>query len=112
MDPWHGRHKKAASKNDAKQMLILIITFFQVTLWDGSWVEGTAGNKKAAKQNAANRKLKAHSKYYLWMKVQPATKWRPNELLPNIFKNQSCAPLLYGGWIPGLASNKNDAKRC
>jgi hypothetical protein len=38
-------------------MLILIITFFQVTLWDGSRVEGAAGNKKAAKQNAAKLML-------------------------------------------------------
>jgi|LakMenEpi03Aug12_release.lakeMendotaPanAssembly.Ray.scaffolds.fasta_scaffold3148280_1 hypothetical protein len=57
MDPGCGRNKKAASKNDAKQMLTLILKFFQVTLWDGSRVEGAAGNKKAAKQNAAKLML-------------------------------------------------------
>jgi hypothetical protein len=54
--------------NDAKRMLILIITLFQVTFWDGSQVEGVAGNNKEAKLNAAFRKLKAHSNYYLWWK--------------------------------------------
>jgi hypothetical protein len=62
----------AGNKNDAKRMLILIITFFQVPLWDGSRVKGAAGNKKPAKQNATNRK--AHSNYYLRWKVQMATK--------------------------------------
>jgi hypothetical protein len=38
-------------------MLVLIISFVQVTLWDGSRVEGAAGNKKAAKQNAAKLML-------------------------------------------------------
>jgi hypothetical protein len=73
-------------------MLILILHFFQVTLWDGSRVEGAAGNKKAAKQNATNRKLKAHANNYLWWKVCQATKWRQIKCLQvqadaNIFRN-------------------------
>jgi hypothetical protein len=43
--------------------------------------------------------------------MRPATKWRPNELPPNIFKNQSCAPMLYRGWIRDVAGNKNGARQ-
>jgi hypothetical protein len=91
---------KPGNKNDAKRMHILIITFFQVTLWDGSRVEGAAaaGNKKGAKQNAANRKLKAHSIIFggkcgrqqnvAQMKCLQA------QVDANIFKNHPCALML------------------
>ncbi len=73
-------------------------------------MEGAAGNKKPAKQIATNRK--AHSNYYLWWKVWPATKWRPNEM-PSMSKQMiiflKTHPCSYGEWIPGVAGNTDDA---